>query len=71
MARQFKLAKHHKRQEIPLTDPIAESARLRGDAKLLRDAKRQSSWLDVLFILPSSAAPDAAVTLLQRHLSKA
>lgn len=40
-----------------MSDPIAELSRLRVemDAKLLRDAKRQFSWVDVLFILPASA----------------
>jgi hypothetical protein len=34
-----------------MSDPIAELSRLRAtDDKLLRDAKRQFSWLDVLFI---------------------
>jgi hypothetical protein len=39
-----------------MSDPIAELSRLRAtDDKLLRDAKRQFSWLDVLFIVPASA----------------
>jgi hypothetical protein len=40
-----------------MSDPIAELSRLRAetDAKLLQDAKRQFSWLDVLFVFPASA----------------
>lgn len=40
-----------------MSDPIAELSRLRAetDAKLLRDAKRQFSWLDVLFVVPAAA----------------
>ncbi len=37
-----------------MSDPIVELSRLRAemDAKLLRAAKRQFSWLAVLFIFP-------------------